>query len=480
MFSKMYTKLKLDIDQSIAFNANDFLSPRFGVKRVTTNQSAYALPQADTALEILRFDRIHGIAGWFSCTGLTRANRCKVSLNIGFDYVLASPVWRISNSITAKLADAFKHCKALRRPMVCTAYRTWLPKQSVHVDDFEAAAHCIYYNQYEMFHEIISKNNGLISAQSSFGDNLLLIACELNNYSIIDSLINTYGSVVNCCKRNGSTPLHAAARHGNSDVVQVLISHGARQVPDRTGELPSLSFLKKHKPFVMEDIDQNSSILALLAEATGVQENKIISNFIDFLSQTKSPMKSKLIRTRWVRLMVRLLKKGNEIKWPSKFNLNAFGALLLARHLSTIVDLQPIVVNIPNNDIGDLGAIVIGKYLLSRNKVMELVLNYNGISDIGLVTLLSEIPQDCDLRRLLLQGNTISDVCAKLLAEVISTKCYLSLSELNVSDTKLSDVGLLALLAAIKLNKSIKVLNLGMNALNHQVILLLGLACFKL
>jgi hypothetical protein len=178
--------------------------------------------------------------------------------------------------------------------------------------------------------------------------------------------------------------------------------------------------------------------------------------------------------------MVRLLKKSNEIKWPSQFNLHAFGALLLARHLSTTVDLQPIVVDIPNNAIGDLGAIVIGKYLLSRNKVVELVLNYNDISDIGLVALLSEIPPDCDLRRLLLQGNTISDVCANLLAEVISTKCYLSLSELNVSDTQLSDAGLLALLAAIKLNKSIKVLNLGINAVNHQVIMLLGSACFQI
>ena len=458
VFSRTYSKLQLDIAQSIVHDAGNDTDLQRGDQR---KLRPYIYQISPTFRSIIRHDRA------------TRGYKVLGNGNLDFG-LLSYPEYWMSESLLNKLVEAFKVTDSNRRrkSSPCTAFRTWFPENWAHENEFEYAAHCIKYNKLDMLQNLLLKNNGLIFETSSFGDNLLLISCNENNYSISVTLIES-GALVNSDTFSGKTPLHAAAKNRNVDMIKLLVDKGALQSPNRYGETPYLSFLLSARRFVKGDIETNMSALSLLVGPRDVSETEIISKFIAFLSETNTTGNSFTLRqSRWVRNITRLMRNTDGIVNtvpPGEYGLHAFGILLIARHLTSVEGIQPIVFKVPLNSVADFGAVIIGKYLLSQNKILELNLDGNDIADVGFKGLFSEIRSECDLRLLSLRENTISDASATLLADIISSKCHHSLTELDVSNTNLSESGLLKLILALKATKTVRKIGLGGNMFSPEV-----------
>ena len=86
--------------------------------------------------------------------------------------------------------------------------------------------------------EEIEKNPGLLYFKDPLERNLLYIAARNGHANICEYLINK-GINVNELQKDGSTPLHGAAYYGQTNVVKLLLSYGAKtNIKNNFGHLP--------------------------------------------------------------------------------------------------------------------------------------------------------------------------------------------------------------------------------------------------
>jgi ankyrin repeat protein len=85
---------------------------------------------------------------------------------------------------------------------------------------------------------IIEKNINIIYFKDPLERNLLYLAARNGHASICEYLINK-GIKVNEIQKTGSTPLHGAAYYGQTNVVKLLLSYGAKtNIKNNFGHLP--------------------------------------------------------------------------------------------------------------------------------------------------------------------------------------------------------------------------------------------------
>ena len=86
--------------------------------------------------------------------------------------------------------------------------------------------------------EEIEKNPRLLYFKDPLERNLLYIAARNGHTNVCEYLINK-GINVNELQKDGSTPLHGAAYYGQTDVVKLLLSYGAKtNIKNNFGHLP--------------------------------------------------------------------------------------------------------------------------------------------------------------------------------------------------------------------------------------------------
>jgi len=113
----------------------------------------------------------------------------------------------------------------------------------------------------------IEKNPELLSFKDPLERNLLYLAARNGHANICEYLINK-GIKVNELQKNGSTPLHCAAYYGQTKVVKLLLSYGAKaNIKNNFGNFP-------------KDEAMTEEIKNLLKKRRRRSYIKIISNFI--------------------------------------------------------------------------------------------------------------------------------------------------------------------------------------------------------
>ncbi len=116
--------------------------------------------------------------------------------------------------------------------------------------------------------QVLSEDESLINAQNEHGHIPLYVAARSGFYDITSILI-TRGSTVNHCQVDGSTPLHAGAYFGQTEIVKMLLQYGAN---------PTIKNKWNHAP--IDEAEKNKT-----KEAFRKFEVNQISQFIKTLSK---------------------------------------------------------------------------------------------------------------------------------------------------------------------------------------------------
>ena len=116
--------------------------------------------------------------------------------------------------------------------------------------------------------QALSEDKSLIKAQNEHGHVPLYIAARSGFYDLTSILI-TRGSPVNHCQVDDSTPLHAGAYFGQTEIVKMLLEYGAD---------PTIKNKWNHTP--MEEAENNK-----ITEAFTKYKDNQISQFIESLKE---------------------------------------------------------------------------------------------------------------------------------------------------------------------------------------------------
>jgi len=155
---------------------------------------------------------------------------------------------------------------------------------------------------YDLMQEI-EKNPELLSFKDPLERNLLYLAARNGHANICEYLINK-GIKVNELQKNGSTPLHGAAYYGQTKVVKLLLSYGAKtNIKNNFGHLP-------------KDEAMNEEIKNLLKKE---EEDPILKLYQTFLSKK---IAKKLIPITFKENIIAKKIVCNLINLPEEYNLN--------------------------------------------------------------------------------------------------------------------------------------------------------------
>jgi TPR repeat protein len=191
--------------------------------------------------------------------------------NIGLMYELGQGVNKDSKKALELYKKSAEKGNSFAQFNLCRVYNTGIPEIGLKPDINKA----LYWCQ-------MARKQGNANAINVY-DNLLGEAIRMNSQSLfqaieredlneVKSLINSTPEIVNCTQNNGITVLHEAARKGNAEIAEFLLSKGA-------------SIFKKDKsgktPF---DIKQSKSIIQLFENYNSQFEkfmNALIKNDAD-------------------------------------------------------------------------------------------------------------------------------------------------------------------------------------------------------
>ena len=119
------------------------------------------------------------------------------------------------------------------------------------------------------------------------------------------------------------------------------------------------------------------------------------------------------------------------------------------------------------NEIGDEGAIILGKFLLDNKCFLQgLNLRYNDIGPAGCQEIAKGLQMNETLRSLGLDGNKFGNVGGLAIAGALQVNY--TLEELNLNDTDLTNQSIIAFTTVLKANNTLKVLNLSRPLLKSE------------
>ena len=151
--------------------------------------------------------------------------------------------------------------------------------------------------------------------------------------------------------------------------------------------------------------------------------------------------------------------KGNLTLCGRQSQIGNQRAILIAKALQN--HLQVTNLDLTDNQIGDLGAQALAEVLKENLSIQELYLKENLIGDGGAEALASLLEHSSSLIHLNLKGNQIGD--SGVIALAIALGKNQKLVTLNLGRNQIEDFGVVALARALEMNKSLTKLNLSQN-----------------
>jgi ankyrin repeat protein len=151
----------------------------------------------------------------------------------------------------------------------------------------------LHGNNRNIIDALLAKNID-INAKNINGKTALIMAVELNNYSLAKVLVE-HGANVNCCTNNGTTPLMIACQHNVLPIVQYLVAHKANLALQDKQHSTAFDYAKQlsEKPMSPQDHEINQKILSLVALydiRKDLQDSLKTHNDAHVLELLKNPM----------------------------------------------------------------------------------------------------------------------------------------------------------------------------------------------